>query len=211
MVIPKGTRRQETDEREASDDRSGAATHPPFPHRHPKEIQELLPRHFERVWRTAHRFGFDAREAEEAAQQAFTVLASRIREIAPGREVPFLVGVVAHLAANAHRRRYRQREILAEEFIAQCHDPDANPEELVARRHARVQLEGILNRLPQSHREVFVLFELEEMPMQEIAAALSMPVGTVATRLRRGRVLFQREVNRLRSRQATVDRMWGGE
>lgn len=210
LVVP-------TARREPARDRDEVTAHPgrdPSPEAvprdaPPREIGALLRQHFARVWRTAHRFGCDRREAEEAAQQAFTILSARLERVAPGRELPFLVGVVAHLAANARRRRRNSHEILSDRVIAQTSDPRANPEELLVRRRARQQLEALLDRLPQPHREVFVLFELEEMPLQEIAAALAIPVGTAATRLRRARVLFHSEVARLRSREAALDRKRG--
>ncbi len=51
-------------------------------------------------------------------------------------------------------------------------------------------------------RAVFVLFELEEMPSTEIAEVLAIPIGTVASRLRRAREEFQRIVARLKAREA---------
>jgi RNA polymerase sigma-70 factor (ECF subfamily) len=51
--------------------------------------------------------------------------------------------------------------------------------------------------MPLDLRVTFVLFELEEMPLLQIAALLSIPLGTVASRLRRGRIEFQRLVARM--------------
>jgi len=58
-------------------------------------------------------------------------------------------------------------------------------------------VETILNRLPEPQRIVFVLFELEEMTGQDIAALLDIPVGTVRSRLRLARESFRREVKQL--------------
>jgi RNA polymerase sigma-70 factor, ECF subfamily len=57
--------------------------------------------------------------------------------------------------------------------------------------------EAILSRLPEPQRIVFVLFELEEMSGDDIAALLEIPVGTVRSRLRLARETFRREVRRL--------------
>jgi RNA polymerase sigma-70 factor (ECF subfamily) len=51
-------------------------------------------------------------------------------------------------------------------------------------------LDGLLARLPEDLAEVFVLFELEELTMAEIARLLDLPPGTVASRLRRARERF---------------------
>jgi RNA polymerase sigma-70 factor (ECF subfamily) len=57
--------------------------------------------------------------------------------------------------------------------------------------------EALLNRLPEKLRVVFVLFELEEMHGDEIAAFLNIPVGTARSRLRLARKTFRREAARL--------------
>jgi RNA polymerase sigma-70 factor (ECF subfamily) len=61
-------------------------------------------------------------------------------------------------------------------------------------------LDGILDAMPMDLRTVFTLFELEAMTMVEIAQVLSIPAGTVASRLRRGREIFHAEAKRLRER-----------
>ena len=53
---------------------------------------------------------------------------------------------------------------------------------------------ALLDRLPEAQREVFILFELEQLSGEEIAAELGIPLGTVRSRLRRARDAFRREV-----------------
>ena len=60
----------------------------------------------------------------------------------------------------------------------------------------------MLDALPMELRAPFVLFELEEVPSAEIAAMLDLPVGTVASRLRRAREEFQKIVARVQARAA---------
>ncbi|MCL2451222.1 MAG: RNA polymerase sigma factor, partial [Polyangiaceae bacterium] len=74
--------------------------------------------------------------------------------------------------------------------------PDANAEQ----RQRRRWLDGLLDALPMDQRAVFVLYEIEGLDSPEIASLLGIPVGTVASRLRRGRETFQREADRLRKR-----------
>ena len=64
--------------------------------------------------------------------------------------------------------------------------------------------EAILDKLPDEQRAVFVLFELEELSGEEIAALLGLSVGTVRSRLRLARELFRREVARLRAAQEST-------
>jgi len=86
-----------------------------------------------------------------------------------------------------------------ESHEAACFAPSA--EDLVDRRRARELLDQVLESIPLDVRAVFILFEMEEMTLAEIAALLGIPSGTAASRLRRGRELFQAEITRLKARR----------
>lgn len=71
-------------------------------------------------------------------------------------------------------------------------DHDANPEHLLEQRRARQTLDAILAAVTLDLRAAFVLFEIEGLSQPEIAEALGVPLGTVASRLRRAREEFTR-------------------
>ena len=75
--------------------------------------------------------------------------------------------------------------------------PTPSAEQLVDQRRARELLDSVLAGMPVEFRSVFILFELEEMTMPAIAAMLSLPTGTVASRLRRARAIFEEKASRL--------------
>jgi RNA polymerase sigma-70 factor (ECF subfamily) len=87
-----------------------------------------------------------------------------------------------HIARCARRRRFHEARAAPGELCC-AQDPlvDAESGEL------RASLEAVLRRLSPSHREVFVLFELEGRDYAEIAATLGLPLGTVRSRLSRAR------------------------
>lgn len=66
-------------------------------------------------------------------------------------------------------------------------DPRSDPEELVLRASDRETLHRALEQLPAQYREVILLCDVEEMRYQEIADLLQVPIGTVMSRLARGR------------------------
>ena len=70
------------------------------------------------------------------------------------------------------------------------------PESLLFERSNREQLQGAINELPVHFREVLLLCEVEEMSYQEISETLSVPIGTVMSRLSRARRTLR---DRLRS------------
>ena len=63
-----------------------------------------------------------------------------------------------------------------------------------------------LDALPDDLRTVFVLFEVEEMASADIAAALDLPLGTVASRLRRAREAFGTAAKRVRARMSSKEK-----
>ena len=75
----------------------------------------------------------------------------------------------------------RRREVLAEEAPERI-DMLANPEALTDQKRMRQLLDGVLDKMDESLRVVFVLYEFEEMNMSEIADVLEIPRGTVASR-----------------------------
>jgi RNA polymerase sigma-70 factor (ECF subfamily) len=165
----------------------------------PARLRVLVTEHFDFVWRTLLRLGVPRREADDALQQVFLVASRKLDTIEPGRERAFLFGTALKLASRARRTERRRREVL-DGAPPELLDPQPTPDDLVDRARARAALEAILDGMPLELRAVFVLFELEQMTMAEIAALLELPAGTAASRLRRAREHYQAAVRRLSAR-----------
>jgi RNA polymerase sigma-70 factor (ECF subfamily) len=157
----------------------------------------LVADHLSRAARIIRTLGAPADELEDLVQQAFSITAARLGEITPGKERSFLIGTAVRLAANARKDRARQRPVTDEELHSVA-DDRPSPEELWDQRRAFETLDGILDQMDEELRTVFVLFEVEEVTMAEIAVILQIPAGTVASRLRRAREDFLARVHRLK-------------
>ncbi len=164
----------------------------------PSRERALVLAHFPAVWRALRRFGLSAADADDAAQQVFLSAVRRLDQIEPGRERAFLCGVAANVAFKFRRGAARRREDL-EDFEDRA-GSEPNAEQLLELRRARELLDQLLEALEQDVRIVFVLYELEELSAPDIAEALAIPLGTVASRLRRGREQFARGLARYRIR-----------
>jgi RNA polymerase sigma-70 factor (ECF subfamily) len=156
------------------------------------KLAELVHVHFDFVWRTLRRLGVS--EAEDGAQQVFTIAWKKLAEIEAGKERAYLAGVAIRVAADHRRARSRRRETEAEpaDLVA----PESDPGELVDQRRARQVLGELLSALVPELQEAFVLFEIEQLTVREMAEVLGIPTGTVASRLRRAREAFQAELAR---------------
>jgi RNA polymerase sigma-70 factor, ECF subfamily len=150
------------------------------------------------VWRYLRRMGMSEADADDAAQQVFLVLSRRLREVEEGKERAFLCGTAVRVVSD-HRRTLRRRPDRPEPFDEPTDDCPA-PDAVADRKRARALLDDALRQMDDTLRSVFVLYELEEMTTAEIAELLSLPSGTVASRLRRARESFRAILTRMRAR-----------
>lgn len=129
--------------------------------------------------------GTPTAEVDDAVQRTFIIAARRQADVRAGAERSFLLQTALNVAAHARRSAARRREAPASE-LPELVDA-ATPEQLTSLKHDRALLERVLADLPAELRSVLVLSEVEELSREEIAVSLSIPPGTVASRLRRAR------------------------
>jgi RNA polymerase sigma-70 factor (ECF subfamily) len=169
-----------------------------------ERIRALLDQHFELIWRSLRRFGVREGEVDDAAQEVFVVAAKRLDQILPDRERAFLVGTAVRVASTFRRSARRHPEEPSDVLDEQL-GLDLNPEELSELRSARPVLQQILDSMSPEQRTVFVLSELEELGAPAIAEALTIPVGTVHSRLRGAREVFELATKRLLAKEAFLE------
>jgi RNA polymerase sigma-70 factor (ECF subfamily) len=146
--------------------------------------------HLPAVWRMLRRNGVPAADADDASQKVFLVLSRKLKDVPPGRELPFLLRTAVLVARDARRTHRRQREV--SDPAPEAHSSILpGPEGELLQREALAQLDTILAEMEEPLRVTFVLYELEEMTMAAIAETLEIPPGTVASRLRRARERFE--------------------
>lgn len=155
--------------------------------------RELVERHTRRVFNLAYRFTGRADEAEDLTQEIFVKVylnLDRYREEQGAAFTTWLTAVGRNLAIDRHRRR-------REELRRRAEDPEileraADQAEDLPSRLAREETATIVRRgiqvLPVDLREVIVLCDLQGMAYEEAARALGVPLGTVKSRLNRGRL-----------------------
>lgn len=168
-----------------------------------RRLAEMFDEHYDVVWRSLRRFGVAPDEVDDAAQEVFIVAARRLDDIEVKKERSFLFSTAVRVASDARRARARRGRVGGDDDAIDVHDPTPGADVLTDQMRARAMLDEVLEGMTEEQRVVFVLFELEGMTMAAIAEDLDLPSGTVASRLRRGREHYQRQVERLR---ATVQR-----
>jgi RNA polymerase sigma-70 factor (ECF subfamily) len=181
------------------------AVAPPF--------EEVYAEHFPFVWRSVRRLGVDTSAVDDTVQEIFLVVHRRLSEFeARASMKTWLFGIVLRVVRQ-HRRTLRRKP--AQLGGAAAMDPDVElvrdsagrgPHEQMAEREAVRTLHAILDQLDDERREIFVLAELEQMTVPEIAEAVEANVNTVYSRLRAARRDFDQAVLRHRAREQRRER-----
>ena len=169
-------------------------------------LASLFENHSAFIARTLRRLGVPDRDVEDGLQEVFLIAQSKLDTIERGKERSFLFGIARRRASTVRRsldRASRRDERSLDELDAIEPPPDST--ERTEQQHARAMLDEVLDALPLDLRTVLVLHELEEMESQDIAELLGIPIGTVASRLRRAREKFEIEAERVRARLAVED------
>ena len=138
------------------------------------------------VARTLRKAGVPREELDDEIQLTFMIFSKRLEDVELGAERSFLCQVARNRAWHARRSHARRREFPSDP-LPEWSQALGTPEDLAARKQMRAVLDAALAGMDEALRSVFLLYEEEEMDMQEIAATLRLPRGTVASRLRRAR------------------------
>jgi len=141
------------------------------------------------VWRVLLRLGVQRRDVADAAQEVFLVVHRRLQDFDAVRSsLPSWLYGICLRVASAYRRRHpnrREAEPDGLEVVAAVGEPESD---LVTRR-AWQRLANVLDELEPMKRQVFVLYELEELPMAKVAELVGCPLQTAYSRLHSARRL----------------------
>jgi RNA polymerase sigma-70 factor (ECF subfamily) len=174
------------------------------------DFKEFYRNHVEFVWRQARRLGIDDAGIDDVVQQVFLVAHRRFPEFrlddfrgGRGSTRAWVFAILSRVVRQ-HRRTTRRKfphvELPHTDPETLCAPNHLGPDETLARSEAVRIVRTLLERLDQNKREVFVLGELEQFTLVEIAEALKINASTASTRLRAARREFERAAQRHRRR-----------
>jgi RNA polymerase sigma-70 factor (ECF subfamily) len=148
------------------------------------------------VCRSLRYRGVREADLDDALQEVFLVVYQRLDDYQEkGRARAWLYSICTRVAHAQRRKLGRRRETPSQEGLEQVAAPTQL--EHVADREALALGHQLLAQLPPQQREVFLLYEVEDMPMAEIAQALGCPLQTAYSRLHKARARVLAEVERL--------------
>jgi RNA polymerase sigma-70 factor (ECF subfamily) len=152
-------------------------------------FEELALPLFDALYNLAHWLAQDREEAEDLVQETYLKALKGFPSFQPGTNFRAWMYRILRNTFLTSRSGLRQRNTVALEPEAEDSLPDGRetPESILVARSDEALLWKALEQLPVIYREVLLLCEVEEMSYQEIAEALSIPMGTVMSRLARAR------------------------
>ncbi len=140
-------------------------------------VEELFSAHANFVWRSLRQLGVGATDLEDLTQEVFLV-AYRRHPTWDGKQARAWLFAIARRCASSYRRRaHRTRELFAEEL------PELGAESDPSVRLDLERLNRALATLDEDKRSVFILYEIEAMPMREVATAVGCMLPTAYARL----------------------------
>jgi len=141
-------------------------------------IRQLVEEHYQMLFRFAWRLSGSPEDAEDLTQQTFLIAQRKLHQLQDPTAVrSWLCTILRH-----HFLRTVDRPIASLEAVPEPDDPGSTPDEFDSEA-----LQTALNELPEEFRTVLVLFYFGDFSYKEIAEQLEVPLGTVMSRLARGR------------------------
>ena len=165
-----------------------------------RAFSELVDRYQTRLLNFIYRTIGDRDRAEDLVQEVFIRVYRHLHRFDRSKKFSTWVYTIAsNLAKNELRNRSRNPLVLfqtmqggqdEEDRPLQFEDTTARPDDMYRKRHLRELVEDTVSKLPEHHRQVFVLRELEGKSYEEIAEITACNLGTVKSRLNRARTAF---------------------
>ena len=153
------------------------------------ELASIYRAHADYVWHSARRLGVHDRDLEDVVHEVFLVVHRRLADYDRNRPVrPWLFGIAFRVASDYRRAPARRVELADSDVRKRVPDAAATPADHALRREAAALVQRALAQVDDDARAVFVLVELDGVPVTEAAALLEIPVNTAYTRLRRARL-----------------------
>ncbi|WP_179519680.1 RNA polymerase sigma factor SigE [Nocardioides perillae] len=154
---------------------------------------EIVDRHTDRVYRLAYRLTGNRHDAEDLTQEVFVRVFRSLSTYSPGTFEGWLHRITTNLFLDQARRRQRIRfDALSDERAARLASSAPHPGEAYAARTFDDDVEAALATLTPDFRAAVVLCDVEGLTYEEIAEILGVKLGTVRSRIHRGRAQLRR-------------------
>ncbi len=168
---------------------------PAIPAWTPPSWEEIVREHSARIYRLAYRLTGNQHDAEDLTQEVFVRVFRSLSSYQPGTFEGWMHRITTNLFLDQARRKQRIRfDALAEDSGDRLAGRDPGPELAFEHNNLDYDVQAALDTLPPDFRAAVVLCDIEGLSYEEIAATLDVKLGTVRSRIHRGRALLRQEL-----------------
>jgi RNA polymerase sigma-70 factor (ECF subfamily) len=153
----------------------------------PPSWDEVVRTHSARVYRLAYRLTGNRHDAEDLTQEVFVRVFRSLANYTPGTFEGWLHRITTNLFLDMVRRKARIRFDALADDAERLPSKERGPAQLYDDTHFDHDVQAALDALPPDFRAAVVLCDLEGLSYEEIAATLGIKIGTVRSRIHRGR------------------------
>jgi RNA polymerase sigma-70 factor (ECF subfamily) len=163
--------------------------------------EQVVRDHSARVYRLAYRLSGNPQDAEDLTQETFVRVFRSLADFSPGTFEGWLHRITTNLFLDMVRRRQRIRFDALPEDTERLPGTAPSPEQVYSDTHLDPQIQAALDALSPEFRVAVVLCDIEGLTYEEIAATLGIKLGTVRSRIHRGRVQLREALAHLAPRR----------
>jgi RNA polymerase sigma-70 factor (ECF subfamily) len=162
------------------------------------KLEDIYRDHVDFAWRVLRRQGVGPADMPDAIQDVFLTVHRTLESFERRSSFKtWLYTICASVARDRRQRAHARRETARLDEVGEPIDLRATADARAEHNLRLMMLESAVGEMDPTLSEVFLLFELEELTGQEISEALSVPLGTVYSRLQMARESFRRTVGRI--------------
>ncbi|MFR9801772.1 RNA polymerase sigma factor SigE [Pseudonocardia sp. RS010] len=177
----------------------------------PPSWDEVVREHADRVYRLAYRLTGNPHDAEDLTQETFIRVFRSLANYRPGTFEGWLHRITTNLFLDMVRRRARLRMEGLPEDTDRLPGGGPEPEDVFSATHLDPTLQAALDELGPEFRAAVVLCDVEGLSYEEIGATLGVKLGTVRSRIHRGRAALRQAIERRRALEGAADGTEGRE
>ncbi len=167
--------------------------------------EQVVREHSARVYRLAYRLSGNPQDAEDLTQETFVRVFRSLADFSPGTFEGWLHRITTNLFLDMVRRRQRIRFDALPEDTERLPGRSPSPEQVYVDTHLDPQIQAALDALSPEFRVAVVLCDIEGLTYEEIAATLGIKLGTVRSRIHRGRVQLRQTLAHLAPGRGTTE------
>jgi RNA polymerase sigma factor (sigma-70 family) len=172
----------------------------------PPSWDDLVREHSARVYRLAYRLTGNSYDAEDLTQEVFVRVFRSLPGYTPGTFEGWLHRITTNLFLDMARRRQRIRFEGLGEAAGLLRDGEPTPAQVFDERQLDSDVQAALEALAPEYRVAVVLCDIEGLSYEEIAATLGVKLGTVRSRIHRGRAQLRDALGHRRPRRPATAR-----